>query len=305
MADPRDASRPAKRRVDTRDPRRSRERALKILFQADIRGEPAGDVLDRIVDDPRAWVLLDELDPDEAADLGADLDPAAAGADPEPRAAGRRRAPELDGFTRSLVRGVSDHRVQLDELIQRYARRWSVGRMPVIDRNVLRLGAYELAYESTSPAVVINEVIELAKRLSTEDSGRYVNGVIESVRKHLADQPLDARPGDDDPAEVDHAEPAEQLEPTVPDVAEPPPFDAELAEVLDAEPVTDDVLPPPDDDGDAIDLLADPTPDEPASAEDVDDLEELEELAVDEVASEDAPTGEDLVDPGEGQQQLF
>jgi hypothetical protein len=104
---------------------------------------------------------------------------------------------------------------------------------------------------------------------------------------------------------VDHAEPAAQLEPTVPDVAEPPPFDTELAEVLDAEPVTDDVLPPPDDDGDAIDLLADPTPDEPASAEDVDDLEELEELAVDEVADEDAPTGEDLVDPGEGQQQLF
>jgi transcription antitermination protein NusB len=313
MADPRGASRPAKRRVDTRDPRRSRERALKILFQADIRGVPAGEVLDRIVDDPRAWVLLDELDPDEAAELGADLDPAAAGADPEPRAAGRR-APELDGFTRSLVRGVSDHRVQLDELIQRYARRWSVGRMPVIDRNVLRLGAYELAYESTSPAVVINEVIELAKRLSTEDSGRYVNGVLESVRKHLADQPLDAHPDaevleptvpdttEPPPFDVDHAEPSE---PTVADTAEPPPFDAELAEVLDAEPVEDDVLPPPDDDGDAIDLLADPTPDEPASAEDVDDLEELEELAVDEAASEDVPTGEDLVDPGEGQQQLF
>jgi transcription antitermination protein NusB len=290
MADPRGASRPAKRRVDTRDPRRSRERALKILFQADIRGVPAGDVLDRIVDDPRAWVLLDELDPDEAADLGADLDPAAAGADPEPHGSGRRRAAELDGFTRSLVRGVADHRPQLDELIQRYARRWSVGRMPLIDRNVLRLGTYELAYETTSPAVVINEVIELAKRLSTEDSGRYVNGVLESVRKHLADHPIDG------------AADADVTVPTVPDTAEPPPFDAELAEVLDAEPVEDDVLPPPDDDGDAIDLLADPTPEEPVSVEDVDDLEEL---AVDDVADEDAPTGEDLVDPGEGQQQLF
>jgi transcription antitermination protein NusB len=212
------------------------------------------------------------------------------------------------------VRGVADHREQLDELIQRYARRWSVGRMPVIDRNVLRLGTYELAFESTSPAVVINEVIELAKRLSTEDSGRYVNGVIESVRKHLADHPLGDEALGDEPldgaADGDLAEAdAQAFEPTVPDVAEPPPFDAELAEVLDAEPVDDDVLPPPDDDGDAIDLLADPTPEEPASPDDVDDLDDLEELAVDEAVADDAagdaPSGEDLVDPGEGQQQLF
>jgi transcription antitermination factor NusB len=355
MADPRGASRAAKRRVDTRDPRRSRERALKILFQADVRGVPAGEVLDRIADDPHAWVLLDDLDPDEAAATDGAVDADAADADPEPhevaRLAKRRRALQIDGFTRSLVRGVADHHAQLDELIQRYARRWTVARMPAIDRNVLRLGTYELAYETTSAAVVINEVIELAKRLSTEDSGRYVNGVLESVRKHLADHPLDG------------ATDAE-LAPTVPDTAEPPPFDVELVEVLHAEPLDDavagpdasvpggeavagpgeasavgddgpdapedadagivipapdedeleplevgavvDVLPPPDDDGDAIDLIADPTPDEPASAEDVDDLEELDDLDdADAVDEDDAPSGEDLVDPGAGQQQLF
>jgi transcription antitermination protein NusB len=180
---------PGPRRSDTRDPRRARQRALKILFQADLRGEAPDAFLARIADDPRAWAMLDELDPDEAAATDVPLvDPAAAGADPEPHAAARRRSQvaPLDGFTRSLVRGVGQHRDELDGLIQRYARRWTVSRMPVVDRNVLRLGAYELQHEVTSPAVVINEVIELAKSLSTEDSGRYVNGVLEAVRKHVA-----------------------------------------------------------------------------------------------------------------------
>jgi transcription antitermination protein NusB len=317
MADPRGASRAAKRRADTRDPRRSRERALKILFQADVRGVAPGSVLDRIVDDPHAWVLLDDLDPEEAADVAPGLAPDAAGADPEPgEAAARarqRRGLELDGFTRSLVRGVSDHQAELDQLIQRYARRWTVSRMPAIDRNVLRLGTYELAFETTSPAVVINEVIELAKRLSTEDSGRYVNGVLESVRKHLADRPLTA-------------EGAPAVAPTVPDAAEPPAFDSELAEpldtgpvedevpppiddelaeVLEAEPLEEDVLPPPDDDGDAIDLLAEPTPEEPTSADDVEDLAGDDEVDPAAEVDDDAPSGEDLVDPGAGQQQLF
>ena len=182
-----------RRRDDTQDPRRARERALKILFQADVRGEAAADLLASIVDDPRAWAMLDELDPDEAADLAPPVDPADAGADAEPRGpaseAWRRGAVALDGFTRSLVQGVADHQPEIDELVQRYARRWSVSRMPAIDRNLLRLGTYELSHEITSPAVVINEVVELAKRLSTEDSGRYVNGVLEAVRKHLAGLP--------------------------------------------------------------------------------------------------------------------
>ncbi|MEX0834982.1 MAG: transcription antitermination factor NusB, partial [Nitriliruptor sp.] len=237
----RSTKRPGKRRVDTRDPHRSRERALKILFQADVRGIPAGDFLARIVDDPREWSLLDDLDPDQEADVAAPVDAAAAEADAEPHLiaaeAKRRRAHELDGFTRSLVQGVADHQDQLDELIQTYARRWTVARMPAIDRSVLRLGTYELAFEITSPAVVLNEVIELAKSLSTEDSGRYVNGVLESVRKHLADSPLLPTP---EAAASGPAPEVEIIDPVVLDVAEPPPFEAQPEPLDDLPAIEDD-----------------------------------------------------------------
>lgn len=181
------------RRTDTRDPRRARERALKILFQADIRGEDPAGLLARIVDDPRAWAMLDELDPDDPGELGASLPSGAHDASAVAAVAGRRGdVPPIDDFTRSLVAGVATHREAIDRLIQRFARRWSVGRMPVVDRNALRLGAYELQYESTSPAVVINEIIELAKALSTDDSGRYVNGVLEAIRRAIASGELPA-----------------------------------------------------------------------------------------------------------------
>ncbi len=253
-----------------------------------MRGVPAGDFLARILDDPREWSLLDDLDPDQAADLAEPPDPAAAGADPDPvqlaADAKRRRALELDGFTRSLVQGVADHRAELDELIQTYARRWTVARMPAIDRSVLRLGTYELAFETTSPAVVINEVIELAKSLSTEDSGRYVNGVLESVRKHLADTPLQS---------------------TTSEAAN----EVEVIELLDAEPVDegsaplDDVLPPPDDEGEAVDLLVDPEPadtDEPDAA----DGELADDAAADDAENADDAEGADD-GPGDAQPQLF
>ena len=94
----------------------------------------------------------------------------------------------VDGFTRTLVAGVEAHRDALDALIQRFARHWAISRMPVVDRTVLRLAAYELVHEDTAPAVVINEAVELVKELSTQDSGRFVNGVLESIRRELAGQ---------------------------------------------------------------------------------------------------------------------
>lgn len=288
-ASPRDPKeRRGRRRVDTRDPRRSRERALKILFQADVRGDDPAALLAAIVDDPRAWAMLDDLDPDEAADLAPGVDAADATADAEPHLvaeeARRRKALALDGFTRSLVQGVADHREELDDLIQVYARRWTVARMPAIDRNLLRLGTYELTHEVTSPAVVINEVIELAKRLSTEDSGRYVNGVLEAIRKHLAAARVTEPDGAVTPA----------IEPVVADAAEPPPFEPQ-AEIVD------DVLPPPDDEGDAVDLVgAEVDPDA-----DVVDADVSDEDAPDAPEDEDEPVGEPEGQPGAGQQQLF
>jgi transcription antitermination protein NusB len=153
------------RRTDTKDPRRARGRALKILFQADIRGVPARETLQRLVDEPDARAMLDEADD---AGEGTPSDQA------------------IDGFTSSLVLGVGDHLEEIDQLISRYARRWQVSRMPVVDRTVLRVATYELLYEPTPPAVVIHEAVALAKALSTDDSGRYVNGVLESIRKDVA-----------------------------------------------------------------------------------------------------------------------
>ncbi len=183
-------------RHDTRDPRAARTRALKVLFQADVRGETGESALRRLTADDRGRAILDDLDladaaEDEAARIRrqAEAD-AAADSTEEPLA-----APQLDGFTRQLVLGVSDHRDEIDALIGRHARSWTVDRMPVVDRTVLRLATYELLYEETSAAVVINEALELAKSLSTEASGRYVNGVLEAVRKDVAARREQDRPG--------------------------------------------------------------------------------------------------------------
>lgn len=82
-------------------------------------------------------------------------------------------------FAGVLVRGVIEHRAELDHLIASYAEDWTIERMPVIDRNLLRLGTFELLHlDDVPPAVTINEAVELAKTYSTEDSGRFINGIL-------------------------------------------------------------------------------------------------------------------------------
>jgi transcription antitermination protein NusB len=122
----------------------ARRRALTALYEADVRRRPLAGALDRVADDEHA--------------------------DP------------LDAFAESLVTGVAAHQAEIDAVITRFARGWSLERMPIVDRNVLRLGVYELLHvESTPPAVVIDEAVELAKELSTDDSPRYVNGVLSAI----------------------------------------------------------------------------------------------------------------------------
>ncbi|MEO7836084.1 MAG: transcription antitermination factor NusB, partial [Acidimicrobiales bacterium] len=85
-------------------------------------------------------------------------------------------------FVADLVHGVDAHQARIDGLITRFAIDWDVGRMPAIDRNVLRLAIYELLERPDVPVgAVISEAVELAKRYSTDDSGRFVNGVLASV----------------------------------------------------------------------------------------------------------------------------
>ena len=89
---------------------------------------------------------------------------------------------EPEAFVVDLVQGVGDNRARIDALISRFAVDWTLDRMPAIDRNLLRLAVYELLERPDVPlGAVISEAVELAKRYSTDESGRFVNGVLASV----------------------------------------------------------------------------------------------------------------------------
>lgn len=89
-----------------------------------------------------------------------------------------------DELTRLLVEGVVDHQVDIDRVIGEYAAGWTMERMPALDRSILRLGVFELLHRLEIPvAVILDEAVELAKTFSTDDSGRYVNGVLAAVAR--------------------------------------------------------------------------------------------------------------------------
>ena len=126
----------------------ARELALKALYQHELRG----------------GVPLEELFPAGATGARA----------------------EVYGFARELTEGCLANRQMLDELIQRTAENWRLDRMPVIDRNILRIGTYELIFlEDVPPKVSINEAIDLAKKYSTADSGAFVNGILDKLRTQI------------------------------------------------------------------------------------------------------------------------
>jgi N utilization substance protein B len=124
------------------DPRSdARERALNILFEADLRTVAPGEVVERM------QVAIDDL-------------------------------------TSILVVGVAEHRTRIDELITAHSHAWSIDRMATTDRNVLRMSTFELLGRSEVPtAVIINEAVELAKRYGTDDSGRFVNGMLSAIAR--------------------------------------------------------------------------------------------------------------------------
>jgi len=85
----------------------------------------------------------------------------------------------LLAFARSLISGVRRNRGELDELLDKTADNWSLGRMAATDRNVMRLGAFEILYTDTPDAVAINEAVELAKRFGNKQSALFVNGILD------------------------------------------------------------------------------------------------------------------------------
>lgn len=146
-----------------RERRAARRLALDVLYESEIRDELP---VDRLAAHQReGWVI-----PTPADDAGNEGDPAT-----EPTA-------EASAYARVLVEGVQEHQADIDALIARFADRWTIERMPVIDRTLLRMGIFELLWRDDIPtAVAINEAVELAKSLSTDESGRFVNGLLGKV----------------------------------------------------------------------------------------------------------------------------
>jgi N utilization substance protein B len=133
--------------------RRAREAALKILFQMDLAGLPAEEAI------AAYW---------DCFDLEA----------------------EGDEYAGVLVRGVAERLADIDEAIRKASTRWRIDRMALVDRNVLRIGAYELLYLADIPTrVVLDEAIELGKRFGSEDSGAFVNGVLDRLAHDARGEP--------------------------------------------------------------------------------------------------------------------
>ncbi len=89
-------------------------------------------------------------------------------------------------FAEPLIRGTIELREELDERIKKYAKNWDLKRMAVVDRNVLRLAIYEMFHRDDIPPIVsINEAVDIAKKFSTDDSGRFVNGILDKVKNDL------------------------------------------------------------------------------------------------------------------------
>lgn len=102
-------------------------------------------------------------------------------------------APETLEFARELIVGTVEHRERIDRVIEKYARDWTLERMANVDRNILRLASFELLYlPEVPPGASVDEAVELAKRYSTAESGRFVNGIlgnlVRNLEKEIAEQ---------------------------------------------------------------------------------------------------------------------
>ena len=108
-----------------------------------------------------------------------DVNPRATVADMKSFVQGRLRSPELEEFCMSLILGVRRNQGELDVQLSQIADNWTVARMAATDRNVLRLGAYEILYTDTPDRAAINEAVELAKRFGSAQSAQFVNGILD------------------------------------------------------------------------------------------------------------------------------
>src|SRR5438093_5999904 len=154
--------------------REARERAVQFLFQHDL--SPPED-LDRALNE--FW------DTQRAAAIADDKGPAHWGQPVELPPPTTDEA-ETRLFAEPLIRGALEHRDAIDEHIKKHVKNWDFSRIAAVDRNVMRLAIYEMLFrEDIPPVVSINEAIELAKKFGGAESGRFVNGILDRVRKEL------------------------------------------------------------------------------------------------------------------------
>ncbi|MGH7981291.1 MAG: transcription antitermination factor NusB [Limisphaerales bacterium] len=151
--------------------REARERAVQFLFQHDL--NPLTDLeraLNEFWDNQRAAAIADERG---GAHWGQPVEL------PPPTA----EESETRLFADPLIRGVIQYRDIIDEKIRCHAKNWEFHRIAAVDRNVMRLAIYEMLYRDDIPPVVsINEAVDIAKKFSTHDSGKFVNGILDRIR---------------------------------------------------------------------------------------------------------------------------
>jgi N utilization substance protein B len=134
---------------------RSRERAVQVLFQVDVRSISPAEAIHNYYDS-----LYSEENEDR---------------------------PERDDFMEELVYGTVARREELDGRISKYSENWRIERMPAVDRNILRLAAFELGQGKLPAAVIIDEAVSIAKRFSADESVAFMNAVLDAIRKEAGE----------------------------------------------------------------------------------------------------------------------
>ena len=154
--------------------REARERAVQFLFQHDLNPpEDLNQALEEFWQTQRAAAIAGEKGP---ATWGqpAELPPPTA------------EETETRLFADPLIRGVLEQREEIDARIKQHAKNWEFHRIATVDRNIMRLAIYEMLYrEDIPPIVSINEAVDIAKKFSTQDSGKFVNGILDKVKGEL------------------------------------------------------------------------------------------------------------------------
>ena len=154
--------------------REARERAVQFLFQHDLNPpENLDGALNEFWDTQRAAAIAEEKGP---ATWGQPVEL------PPPTAA----EAEVRLFADPLIRGALEHREAIDEKIKTHAKNWEFHRNAAVDRNIMRLAIYEMLFrEDIPPIVSINEAVDIAKKFSTQDSGKFVNGILDKIKGEL------------------------------------------------------------------------------------------------------------------------